>query len=117
MATNSVPAPKLGMTIDKTPDITVVRCTGRIVSDTTELLKKTVKPLFEESKTVVLDFTDVNHIDSSGLGTIVGLYISASSASCQLKMVNLSQRVKELFSMTRLNEVLDPLCTDRPWGF
>lgn len=68
MATNSVPAPKLGMTIDKTPDITVVHCTGRIVSDTTELLKKTVKPLFEESKTLVLDLTHVNHIDSSELG-------------------------------------------------
>lgn len=117
MATNSVPIPKLEMTTDRTPTETVVRCTGRIVSDTTALLKTTVKPLFADSKVVVLDLTDVHHLDSSGLGTIVGLYVSAKSANCQFKMVNLNKHVKELFSMTRLNEVLDPLCTDRPWGF
>lgn len=117
MATNSVPIPKLDITTDKGPTETVVRCTGRIVSDTAESLKTTVKPLLAQSKILVLDFTDVNHLDSSGLGTIVGLYVSAKAAGCQLKMVNLNQRVKEIFSMTRLNEVLDPLCTDRPWGF
>ena len=44
---------------------TVVHCTGRVVSDAAELLRTTVKPLFSESKTVVLDLTDVNYIDSS----------------------------------------------------
>jgi anti-anti-sigma factor len=117
MVTNSAPVPALGISIDEAPTETTVRCVGRIVSDTTSQLKTTVKPLFARSKVVVLDLTDVNHVDSSGLGTIVGLYVSAKSANCQLKMVNLSKRVKEIFSMTRLNEVLDPLCTDRPWGF
>ncbi len=106
MATNSGPTPRLTLTTDKTLAETVVHCTGRVVSDTAELLRTTVKPLFSESKTVVLDLTDVNYIDSSGLGTLVGLYVSAKAANRQLKLINLNQRLKELFSITRLGEVM-----------
>jgi anti-sigma B factor antagonist len=106
MATNSVPIPKLSLIIDKTPTETIVHCTGRITSDTAESLKTTVKPLFSESKTVELDLTNVSYMDSSGLGTIVGLYVSATTANSQLKLVNLNQRLKELFSITRLGEVM-----------
>ena len=108
MATDSVsvPTPKLGLTTETAPTETIVHCTGRIVSDTTQLLRTTVKPLFSESKTVVLDLTNVSYMDSSGLGTIVGLYVSAKTANCQLKLINLNQRLKELFSITRLGEVM-----------
>jgi anti-anti-sigma regulatory factor len=37
-----------------------------------------------------------------GLGTILSLYVSAKSAGCQLKMVRLSERVRELFRITNL---------------
>jgi anti-sigma B factor antagonist len=62
--------------------------------------------LLSDSKTVVLDLTNVSYMDSSGLGTIVGLYVSAKAANSQLKLINLNQRLKELFSITRLGQVL-----------
>jgi anti-sigma B factor antagonist len=55
-----------------------------------------------ETKALVLDLTNVSYVDSSGLGAIVGLYVSAKRTSCKLRLINLSQRVKELFSVTRL---------------
>ena len=106
MATNPVPSSELELTTDRTPTETIVHGTGRITSDTTQLLKTTVKPLLSESKTVVLDLTNVSYVDSSGLGAIVGLYVSAKAARCQLKLINLNQRLKELFSITRLGQVL-----------
>ena len=106
MAANPVPISELRLTTDSTPTETIVHCTGRITSDTTQALKTTVKPLFSESKTVVLDFTNVSYLDSSGLGAIVGLYVSAKAAKSQLKLINLNQRLKELFSITRLGQVL-----------
>jgi anti-sigma B factor antagonist len=106
MATNRVPIPELDFTIDKTPAETVVHCTGRITSNTTESLKMEVKPLFSEAKTVVLDLTNVSYLDSSGLGAMFGLYVSAKAAKSQLRVINLNQRLKELFSITRLGEVL-----------
>lgn len=106
MAASSLPRPELGLSIESTPTENIVHCTGRIVSDTAQSLKTTVKPLLSKDHTVVLDLTDVSYMDSSGLGTMVGLYVSAKTASCELKLINLNQRLKELFSITRLGEVM-----------
>ncbi len=107
MASNPVHrAPELNLDVEDKPDQTIVRCSGRIVSETTDSLKAAVKPLFARKKDVVLDVTDVGYMDSSGLGTIVGLYVSATAAHSHLKLVNLNQRLRELFSITRLGELM-----------
>jgi anti-anti-sigma factor len=106
MSTNPVPVSELNLTIEKTPTEIIVHCTGKITSDTIQSLKTTVKPLFSESKTVVLDLTNVSYLDSSGLGAIVGLYVSANTANSQLKLINLNQHLKDLFSITRLGQFL-----------
>ena len=84
----------------------VVQCHGRIVSETSQSLRTTVKPLFSQGKTVILDLTDVSYMDSSGLGTIASLYVSAKAARSQLRLINLNARLKELFRITRLGEVI-----------
>jgi anti-sigma B factor antagonist len=109
MATKPAPIPKLNLTTDRTPTEATVRCTGEITLETTELLRTTVKPLLSQSKMVALDLANVSYMDSSGLGTIVGLLASAKTASCRLKLINVNQRLKELLSITRLNELMvDP---------
>jgi anti-anti-sigma factor len=52
-----------------------------------------------------LDLTDVSSIDSSGLGALVGL--SARRQQCELKLINLNQRLKELFRITKLAAVFE----------
>ena len=106
MATNPVPISELSLATERTPTETIVRCAGRLTSETSHSLKTTVKSLLSDSKTVVLDLTNVSYMDSSGLGTIVGLYVSAKAAKSRLKLINLNQRLKELFSITRLGQVL-----------
>jgi anti-anti-sigma factor len=106
MATSPFPLPQLNLHVDRAPYQSTIQCNGRITSDTVELLKTTAKPLFSASNIVILDLTNVSYMDSSGLGAIVALYVSAKAAHSQLKLVNLNQRLKELFSITRLGEVL-----------
>jgi anti-sigma B factor antagonist len=106
MATNPVPVSELVMGTDRTPTEIIVYCTGKINSNTTQSLKTMVKPLFSASKTVVLDLTNVNYMDSSGLGGIVGLYVSAKAANSELKLIHLNERLKELFSIARLGQFL-----------
>jgi anti-sigma B factor antagonist len=65
---------------------------------------------------LVLDLTEVNYIDSSALGTIVGLYISSKRAGCQLKLINLTPRVKEVLSITWLAEVLESHTHEEMFG-
>jgi anti-sigma B factor antagonist len=107
VATNPIShIPELTIHAEIAGDECTLRCSGRIVSDTVESLKSEVKPAIAQFNTIVLDLTDVSYMDSSGLGTIVGLYVSAKGAHCQLTLINLNKRLKELFSLTRLGEVM-----------
>jgi len=107
MASNPLPATDLKLEISKTGDEAVVRCTGRISSATSSQLQAAVRELLPQSKTVVLDLTDVNHMDSSGLGAIVGLYVSARRQGCALRLINLNQRLKDLFRITKLGTIFE----------
>lgn len=91
----------------RTPEDITIRCAGRITSGTSTLLQTTVRSLMPETKSLVLNLTDVNHMDSSGLGTIVGLYVSAKRQRCGLKLINLNQRLQELFRITKLASVFE----------
>ncbi|HJS98407.1 MAG TPA: STAS domain-containing protein [Terriglobales bacterium] len=84
------------------PEAIVIECRGRLVREATDQLRQTVKPLLSKTKCVVLDLTALAHMDSSGLGTLVGLYVSAKTAGCQLQLINLNQRIRQLLGMTHL---------------
>ncbi len=105
MAASPVPHAQLDLIVEQTPTETGVRCIGRITYETTNSLKETVRPLLANSKNVALDLTSVDYMDSSGLGTVVGLFVSAKRESCNLRLINLNQRIKELFSLTRLGQL------------
>jgi anti-anti-sigma factor len=105
MAANPLP-PSLTLATEQTETEATIRCSGRITTQNAGELKETARKLIGEKKRLVLDFSDVNYLDSSGLGMIVGLYVSAKRAGCQFKVINLRPRVKEIFTLTRLDEAL-----------
>jgi anti-anti-sigma factor len=83
--------------------ITTIVCHGRIVSETAGQLKEAVKPFIPLGGRIVLDLTDVSYMDSSGLGTLVGLKVSAlKEGYVKLELLNLSPRVKELLRLSNL---------------
>jgi anti-anti-sigma factor len=91
---------------ETTGPITTILCHGRVVSETAGQVKEVVKPLIPLGGRIVLDLTDVNYVDSSGLGTLVGLKVSAlKEGYCKLELVNLSSRVKELLRLSNLTNL------------
>ena len=85
----------------------IVHCTGRISKETADQLRQTAKGLISESKPVVLDFAGVNYLDSSGLGALVGLKISAvNQGLCILHFENMTPRVLELMRLTGLAQLM-----------
>ena len=58
-------------------------------------------------KSILLNLGDVNYIDSSGLGELVGAYISAKNQGADLKLLKLSQKVHDLLQLTKLYTVFD----------
>ncbi len=81
---------------------TSVHCRGRLTSNTTEELKVAVKPLIVPGGRIVLDLSDVTFMDSMGLGAIAGLWVSSKNARCELVLINLSPRIRDLFTVTHL---------------
>ena len=84
-----------------------MRCKGRLTVETAAHLKTEVKALLPKKKRLILDFTELAYMDSSGLGTLVGLYISAKGAKCELQLLNLSPRIRELLGMTNVLAVFE----------
>ncbi len=88
-------------------DTTLVKCHGDVVSETAGDLKQLIKPMIPKCRRIVLDLTDVNYVDSSGLGTLVGLKVSAGSAAyCSLEFINFSPHVRQLLQLTKLGQLL-----------
>jgi anti-sigma B factor antagonist len=83
-------------------DTTMVRCTGKLVTATTAILQSEVRSLLPDAKRIVLDLTDLGYMDSSGLGAIIGLYVSVKTAGGRLEVIHLSARVRQLFSITNV---------------
>jgi anti-sigma B factor antagonist len=56
---------------------------------------------------VVLDLTNVSHVDSAGLGGIVGGYTSLTKQGGTLRLVNPNKRTRELLTKTQLDMLLE----------
>ena len=76
-----------------------------LVSGLTDILYSKVRPMIPETKRLVLDLCDVQFMDSMGLGTLVSLYTSAQASGCELQLLKIGQRVRELLGITHLLDV------------
>jgi anti-anti-sigma factor len=66
-----------------------------------------VKNLMAQHKLLLADLSGVDFVDSSGLGSVLGTYISALSGGCTLKLINVHPRVRDLLNIAHLNTVFD----------
>jgi anti-sigma B factor antagonist len=104
-----VPADRnvLELKIEKQPHMTIVRCKGRIVIDSWAELATTLRRLIPEKKTIRVDLTEVEMVDSVGIGMFVSVWASAKKAGVDLKFRNPSKRVQDVVELTRLYDLFD----------
>jgi anti-anti-sigma factor len=84
-----------------------VLCSGRLTADIAAEFKQEVRGLVPQTKRIVLDLNEVVFMDSSGLGAIIAVYVSAKKASCELQLINLSKKIRDLLGMTKLLSVFE----------
>jgi len=86
--------------------VTTVECHGRLIHQTSEQLKTVVKPIIPQGGKILIDLTDVSFMDSMGLGTLVGLKVSAiNEGYVTLTLVNVGPRIHELLKITNLTQL------------
>lgn len=90
-------------------DVTVLDLKGRMtLGEGDELLKDKINSLLLQGRRkIVLNLADVPYIDSAGLGEIVRTYTTVKRQEGTLKLANLTKRITDLLSITKLLTVFD----------
>jgi len=87
--------------------VTIVKCHGKVTSETGWELREAVKPLLALGGRIIINLGDVNYLDSSGLGALVGLKLSAiKQGYCILEFANMTPHILELLRISNLTQIL-----------
>jgi anti-anti-sigma factor len=89
-------------------DTLVAQCHGKLTLENTPVLKEALRDKLSAHKRIVIDLKEVPMLDSSGLGSVVGLYVSARTRGCELQVANASEQIRNLFRMTNLLSLFEP---------
>jgi anti-sigma B factor antagonist len=89
--------------------VTVLTLSGRVtIGEESSQLRSKIRQLVGTGKTrLVLDLGDVSLIDSSGLGTLVSSFTTATAQGGTIKLANLTKRFSDQLNITKLVTVFD----------
>jgi anti-sigma B factor antagonist len=90
-------------------DVTVIDANGRItLGEGSSMFRDSIKDLTAAgNRKILLNLADVTYIDSSGIGEMVSAFTSVTNQGGQLKLLNLTKRVKDLLQITKLYTVFE----------
>jgi anti-sigma B factor antagonist len=90
-------------------DVTVLDLKGKMtLGEGDELLKDKLNSLLTGGKKkLLLNLEGVPYIDSAGLGEIVRAFMTVSREGGKLKLLNLTKRIEDLLSITKLLTVFE----------
>ncbi len=97
------------LTTRQVGDVTVIDAAGRItLGEGSSAFRDTVRDLTTNgNRKLLLNLADVTYIDSSGIGEMVSGFTSVTNQGGQLKLLNLTKRVKDLLQITKLYTVFE----------
>lgn len=61
----------------------------------------------QQGANIEVDLTNVNYIDSTGLGVFVAFYKRVQREGGDVRLVGLSERIQRLFEITGLSELMN----------
>jgi anti-sigma B factor antagonist len=90
-------------------DVTILDMEGKItIGEGSVALRTAIRRLLEEGKKkVLLNLAKVGYIDSSGIGELVSSYTAINKDGGELKLLNLTQKLQDLLTITKLLTVFD----------
>jgi len=86
--------------------VTTIKCHGRLIAGNSQEISEVVRPLIPLGGRIVIDLGDLSYLDSSGLGALVGLKVSAvKQGFCKVELANMTPRILELLRITNLMQL------------
>ena len=89
--------------------VTVLDLSGQITFTQGDLLfKDEINSLVHQGQSSILvNLAGVTHVDSAGLGELVGAYTTVTKAGGTMKLLNLTKRLQDLLSITKLLTIFE----------
>ena len=88
-------------------DVAVIEFQGDVTSASEDELMDAYRQARPEvTRGIVLDFTGLDYMNSSGIGLLVTFLVRAKRAHKQLSAYGLSDHYRQIFELTRLDEVI-----------
>jgi len=78
----------LALEVDRSADVTVVRCRGVVASGLADHLDTLIGKLIPHNRLIMIDLAEVTWADSKGVETLARLFEKGSTAGCRLKLIN-----------------------------
>ena len=73
-----------------------------------DFLRQTIRNLVESGRTrIILNFSEVNSMDSAGVGELAGAYKAVKSRGGELKFLNPTKKVHGILVITGLDKVFE----------
>jgi anti-sigma B factor antagonist len=89
--------------------ITIVDLRGSIdLGEASLTLRRTIRDLVERARTkIILNLSQVNSMDSAGVGELAGAYVPVKSKGGDLKFLNPTKKVYDMLKITQLDKVFE----------
>ena len=90
-------------------DVTILDMTGEVrIGEGAISLRDSIRNLADQGKNkVLLNLAGVKYMDSSGVGELIANYTTIKRQGGQLKLLNLTQKIQDLLTITKLLTVFD----------
>jgi anti-sigma B factor antagonist len=90
-------------------DVTILEVSGRItLGDGARTLRNAILAMVRDGRQkILISLANVTFIDSSGLGVLVSAFATQTNRGGDLKLLNVTSRVKDLLLITKLYTVFD----------
>lgn len=90
-------------------DVTILDLSGAVrMGDGAVALRNAIRSLIDQgNKKILLNLSGVKNIDSSGIGELIANYTTLSRDGGQLKLLKLTDKIRDLLVITKLLTVFD----------
>ena len=90
-------------------DVTILDLDGKVtIGEGSVALRNAIRRLLGDGKNkILMNLAGVSYIDSSGIGELVSSYTAINKEGGQLKLLNLTQKLQDLLTITKLLTVFD----------
>jgi len=84
----------------------LVKLKGAVDSSTIPLMKKDRRKNFTGQRHIILDFKEVEHIDSSTLGQLVMVFLELKANNKRLAVINVTAPLQNYIDLLKLNSIV-----------